>query len=77
MEDFTSITVDEEYSEILDLYHTVEGDSVLEKVETVDRREDRQEGHGGRGHDMVRKKNSDEYYSYLYSTLLKWNINFK
>jgi hypothetical protein len=76
-EDFTPITVDEEYSEILDLYQTVEGDSVPEKVKTVDRREDRGEGHGVREHDMFRKNNSDEYYSDLYSTLLKWNTNLK
>ena len=74
-EDFTQITVDEEYSEILDLYHTVEGDSVPEKVETVDRREDREEGHGVREHDMFRKNNSDEYFSDLYSKLSKWNVN--
>ena len=76
-EDLTPITVDEDYSEILDLYHTVEEDSVLEKVKTVDRREDREEGHGERGHDMVRKSNSDEYYSDLYSTLFKWKTSLK
>ena len=76
-ENVVPITVDEEYSEILDLYHTVEEDSVLEMVKTVDRREDRQEGHGGREHGMFRKNNSDEYYSDLYSALLKWNTNLK
>ena len=77
LEEFTPITVEEEYSEILDLYQTVEGDSVQEKVETVDRREDRGEGHRVREHDMFRKNNSDDYYSDLYSTLLKWNTNLK
>ena len=76
-EDFTAITVDEEYSDILDLYHTVEGDSFLEKVETVDRREDREDPHWLKEHDMFSQKNSDEYYSDLYSTLLKWNTNLK
>ena len=76
-EDFTPITVEEEYSEILDLYHTVEGDSVPEKVKTVDRREVRGGTHWLREHDMFRKNNSDEYYSDLYSTLLKWNTNLK
>ena len=77
LEDFTPLTVEEDYSEILDLYQTVEGDSVPEKVETVDRREDRREGHGVREHDMFRKNNSDDYYSDLYSTLLNWNTNSK
>ena len=76
-EDFMSITVDEEYSAILDLYHTVEGDSVLEKDNTVDRREDREDPHWLKEHDMFRKNKSDEYYSDLYSTLLKWNTNLK
>ena len=77
LEDFTPITIEEEYSEILDLYQTVEGDSVQDTEKTVDRREDRGEGHGVREHDMFRKNNSDEYYSDLYSTLLKWNTNSK
>ena len=60
-EDFTPITADEEYSEILDLYHTVEEDSVLERVKTVDRREDGEAAQCLREHQMLSQNNSDEY----------------